>query len=172
MSSPLRDVLVRAALEPAFRQAVLDDPARALEGLGLSDHERDALTKGDERVLALLGLARDDPDPQPLTVQQPLPTAQPVALPEVCFVVRVMPSVVQTPAGLQITCNAAVQPFQGELPTQAAPVAAGPVTLSTSWGHQAGPSVDQAAARVHDCTGEARTEALAALVHIVCGDLP
>ncbi|NKQ34529.1 MAG: Franean1_4349 family RiPP [Chloroflexi bacterium] len=48
MSQAFEDIIERAGKDPAFRQLLLDDPQKALEGYAVTDDEREMLGKLDE----------------------------------------------------------------------------------------------------------------------------
>ncbi len=51
MSQAFEDIIERAGKDPAFRQLLLDDPQKALEGYAVTDDERKMLANLDEAQL-------------------------------------------------------------------------------------------------------------------------
>ncbi len=48
MSQAFEEIIARAGKDPAFRQLLLDDPQKAMEGYAVTDDEREMLGKLDE----------------------------------------------------------------------------------------------------------------------------
>src|SRR4051794_33244817 len=97
----IRDILVRIALDPGFRDALRLDPGAALAPYHLSPEDEAAFRAGDARMLDLLGRAQRAGGMIP-TARSPVPEAAPLpaaeapippppVLPELRFVVRCSP---------------------------------------------------------------------------------
>lgn len=96
MSDGLRRYLERAAVDLAFRDLALADPARSFQGFGLSASEQDLLLRRDARVLGLSvdAAAAEAPPARPAAGSAPgevAPTAPPLSPVELLLRLVVVP---------------------------------------------------------------------------------
>lgn len=103
----LMELLERAALEPEFAAAVLEDPEAAAAGYALPEAARSLLAEGGGMGLFALAGPMTEPEPDPATdpedpfaapMQEPVPSAPPMA--QLRLLLRVMMSLEDTGADL------------------------------------------------------------------------
>jgi hypothetical protein len=181
--SDVTTVLVRAAIDPEFRDLVRRAPEEALRDYDLSDEDEATLRAGDAGMLRLLAAAVREVDPgTPAAAPAPADAApapadaapappppaapEPVPLPPLALTLHIQPFAAQTPEGLRISCAVSMQPLQAAAPPAAEPAAATrPTSEWTAWDHDLDSDAtrDAASAVLASAPGQRRERILALL---------
>jgi hypothetical protein len=163
------DLLVRAALDDVFRDALEREPDAAMVGYDLTDDERRVLRRRDRELLDLVAAATRAaartqeapplPPPRPAPAPGPTPT---LPFPELAFVVRLTPQAVPRPDGTWWVS------YQSHISPLSAPPA--PAPDASPFGHRLdGDDVAAAITAVAAATPDARGPALLDLIAAVTG---
>lgn len=149
----VRRVLVRAVLEPEFRDLVRRAPDEAFGGLDIDDDDKAALREGGPGMLRLLAraLGGDTPAaPAPDAAPPPPATSAaapvPVALAPIALQLQIQPYAVPSPEGLRVTCAVTVQAVAPQQQTASPAPAAPRPTAWTAWDHDLDSAPTRAAA--------------------------
>jgi hypothetical protein len=142
----VKDYLIRAVLDDAFRELAMRDPRRAVAEYDLSDEEREILCDRDERLLGLLGRVAADDGAGASEMRSPAANsdarapagsvkkmhgsgaenAAKPALPEVKLLLRLVPRAAQSPAaGSPVAYEASLHPWPRDRDSQPAETGSG-----------------------------------------------